>query len=291
MNPASVKFQLFKVAKAVKESRDVDAVLSDVEGDKLADRARMVRGSKIRLERVKEVPATAKLPRRWELDFVRLRDVSGPGKGSELTAVEDLDINANEFFGEEAAALFFPEKGYLVVQYNHHGVRPAAMVQYLSNYLENEANQFEIAAVLDAEADAKFGRMKHVRRFSVAVDLDKLTDKQKEAGVGLGEALDRASQMNGARISIQVSVGHDSNRNLRGVKGWLNKMLKTDALISAEVAGRETPDGEISPLDLISEQLTNFIEINPGTGKRLPWPDRLKALGDTAVKWKERMQN
>ncbi|HHA2904273.1 TPA: DUF6731 family protein [Stenotrophomonas maltophilia] len=291
MTPASVKFQLFKVTKAVKESQDVEAVLSAIAKDPLAGRARVVRGSKIRLERVEEVAADPKLSRRWELDFVRLRDVSGPGKGSDLTAVEDLDIKANEFFGEEAAALFFPEKGYLVVQYNHHGVRPAAMVQYLSQYMEQEANDFEIAAVLDADADAKFGRMKHVRRFSVAVDLDKLTDKQREAGVGLGEALNRASKMNGARISIQVSVGHDPNRTLHGVKTWLNKMLKTDALISAEVAGREAPDGEISPLDLIAEQLTNVIDINPGTGKRLPWDARLRALGDTAIRWKERMKN
>jgi hypothetical protein len=260
-----------------------------IKADDLADRIKTVGSGRVRLEQVVKYKEKDGLPSYWCLDFTKLRDGTGPGKGTEADPLEDLDIAAHEFFGEEAAAIFFPDSGYLITQYNHHGVRPSAMAQYLGRYIENENNELELAITLDSDADARYKAMKHIRRFEVAVDLDKMGAAQKQAGMSLADALDRAKDMNGARMLIQVSVGPDRNRQLSKVKKFLAPLLNSGAVTRAEVVGRATPDGEICPVDLLHQQLFHIAEIQPGTGRRLSWASRKKALRSVARKWKTRM--
>lgn len=290
LKPARVQIQLFKLNRVGGE-RSVSSLLRLIEADDIGDRVRYVRGANVRLEKVERRDAENGLPRRWALDFVKLRDVSGPGKGSKDQPIEDLDIKEEQFFGEEAAALYLPQTRHLIAQYNHYGVRPSAMAQYLSSYLEDETNEYEADVVLDPDAEARYERITEVRRFSVGVDLDKLTARQRRDGHALTQALGQAADMNGARIKIEVSVGHDKDRSIRKAKGWLSRLVNSGAADSAVIAGRETPDGDICPVDLINETLKHHVTIEPGSGKRLPMEERFRKLEATYRRWRERIQN
>lgn len=289
MQSPSVKFNLMKLAPVAKGSRSVEDILRVIKADDLASRTKTVGSGRVRLEKVAKFKAKKGVPEHWCLDFAKLRDGAGPGKGTETDPLEDLDISANEFFGEEAGAVFFPATGYLITQYNHHGVRPSAMAHYLGHYIDGENNELEMAVTLDSDADARYKAMKHVRRFEVAIDLDKMDAAQKQAGVSLSDAIERAKEMNGARMVIQVSVGTDKNRHLTKAKSFLNRLLSSGAATRAEVAGRATPEGEICPVDLLHQQLVEYVTIAPGTGRRLGWDSRKAALRSVARTWKKRM--
>lgn len=291
MDQAIVHIHLFKVSNTTANGRSLEAMIDAVELDSLQDRIRTVGATGVRLDVIQKLPPEGKTPRLWLLDFTRLRDTHGPGKAKRSTLVEDLDIASDEFFGEESAALYVPDHGYLLVQYNHFGVRPKAIEAYFSEYLEGEVNVYEFNVVLDADAEQRFKNQKYLKRFEIGVDVTQLTAEDRNNGNALGAMADAAADLNATRMKVVISVGHDRERNLTGAKKLLQRFMRGNgAVISAEVSGRETPDGQVEVVDLINEKLVAWERIKPGEGRRLAVEDRFKALRRTYGKWSARIK-
>lgn len=292
MEKAKVSIHLFKVTLESDDTRSFESMIEQVARDKLEDRMKSVNFAQIRLDHIEDLPERNSLPRRWLLDFTRFRDTSGPGKGRRDTPIEDLDIGEDEYFGEETAALFLPDQGYLIVQYNHHGVRPGAMRTYMSQYLGNEVNVFDLRLVLDKDAEQRYKRKKFFTRLHVAVDLAHLTAADHEGGNALAKVVDAATEMNASHLDLTISVGHSRTRNLVGVKMALKALLGRDNTVRiAKVSGSETSDGQVEAIDLINEKLIHREEIAPGPGRRLALKDRRVALERAYGKWAERIKN
>lgn len=291
MDQATVHIHLFKVGNTTANGRSLEAMIDAIELDPLQDRIRTVGATGVRLDVIEKLSADGKTPRLWLLDFTRLRDTHGPGKAKRNTLVEDLDIAADEFFGEESAALYVPDHGCLLVQYNHFGVRPKAMETFFSEYLEGEVNVYEFNVVLDADAEQRFKNQKYLKRFEIGVDVTQLSADDRKNGNALGAMADAAAELDATRMKIVISVGHDRERNLKGAKKLLRWLQGNGSVISAVVAGRETPDGQVEVVDLINEKLVCSENIKPGEGRRLAVEDRFKALRRAYGKWAARIKN
>lgn len=291
VKPVRVRFHLFRVQNEAPDGMAFEDVIAEAERDQLRDRIRLAGLNRVRLDVIDELPAGDRLPRRWLLDFVKLSDTLGPGKAGADTAVEDLDIDEEEFFGHETAALYLPDSGYIIVQYNHHGVRPSAMAAYTSDYLRDIVNTFEFRIILDEDAEQRFRAQRQVRRFTLGIDLTALTHRDRQSGEALVQAAARAADMNGARMKIEITVGHDRQRSLQGARDFIERVLPADFTRSVIVAGRENPEDDIEVVDLIGQKLVYERELMPNAAHRLDIDDRRDALERTFLRWRNRIEN
>jgi hypothetical protein len=71
-----------------------------------------------------------------ELNFVSMRLGSAPVRVAEDRPVAEINLEEDEFFGEETACLYDPASRYLLIQYNHYGPRISGIRETL-RYGEN----------------------------------------------------------------------------------------------------------------------------------------------------------
>lgn len=292
MGKALVHVHLFKVNEGEGTERDLASLIDSIDEDGLADRMRGVGSADMRLDLILKKRDKADGTRLWYLDFTRFRNTHGPGKVTADDPVEDVPMEPGEHFGEEAAALFLPDYNYVLIQYNHFGVRPKAMEQYFSNYMADETNIYTFSVALDPDAQQRFQRQTQIKKFEIGVDLTQLTDADRRAGNSLRDMALAAADMEGVTMNITVSVGRERQRGLApNVKNAIRDFLRgNDAITSATVTGRETPDSNIEPVDLLEQKLIHFDGIEPNESWRLPQIDRFKVLRRAYSKWKERIQ-
>lgn len=288
MDTARVHFHLFKASNTRAGGRSLESLIKIIDADALDQR---IRKGGVRLDSVQKVKTKNGI-RKWFLEFTKLRDTHGPGKTSRSKPVEDLDLADDEFFGEETAALFLPDSGFLIVQYNHFGVRPKAMQDYFSEYLENETNVYELTVRLDPDALQRFRKQAECTRLRVGIDISEMTDHDRSAGNALGEVAAAAAGLDAVQVEVTISVGRKKRHALSGVKdtflGFLAK--NATAVTSAYVSGRETAQGAVEVIDLIHHKLVHGEDILPGPGRRLPFDDRKKALGKAYTRWSEQIE-
>ncbi|MBB6245692.1 DUF6731 family protein [Rhodanobacter sp. A1T4] len=287
MTTAKIYIHAFKVSKTA-NSVPLETLINTISNHRISDRIRTVITSSVRIDRVKTDPINASGEKLTYIDFVKLRDTHGPGKASKDVAVNDIALAPDEYFGEETAALYIPQKKWLITQYNHYGVRPSAMAGYFSSYAANQANSYELTIKLDPDAQRRFLAANEVRRFEMALDLTKMRAKDRQQGIGLGTIAAIGADLDGAKLKITISVGTERKRRLTGrVKDALTQMIQhTDMVTSAQIAGRETPDGHIEVVDLLDEKLVTESHITIGPGRRLDQNERFRALAWAWSNWR-----
>ncbi|GAB3028632.1 hypothetical protein GCM10027285_08700 [Oleiagrimonas citrea] len=223
------------------------------------------------------------------MDFVRFRDTHGPGKASRDHAVSDFDLGPDEYFGEETAALYVPESRWLLVQYNHFGVRPNAMASYFSYFDQQQTNSYELSIKLDPDAERRFMETNDVRRVELDLDLTQMRAADRDRGLGLGTVAQYGANLNGAKLKLTLSVGMDRKRRLGGqVKDAVTDMIQNSEMVTgAQIAGRETPEGQVEVIDLLEEKLTAEASITIGPGRRLDQEERFRALIWARNHWRD----
>ena len=102
-------------------------VLEHISGLSLEERLRTVAEGDIRLE------AGNRAGRFWTLDFGGIRP-DGPGRASRLRPIVDFEMNEDEGFGQETAALYNTQSGFMTLQYNHFGPRHGRIQGYLFRF-------------------------------------------------------------------------------------------------------------------------------------------------------------
>lgn len=288
MEKANVRIHVFRLVPS-HDSMSVEDVINRINHDALEDRARGFGAEDMRLEHVTSVKSKVTGDRHIYLDFVRLRDTHGPGRASRGRAVCGFELADDEYFGEETAALFLPATGYILLQYNHYGVKPRAIAEYLGQYIEGVTNAYEVNVKTDPNAERIFNRQNIIRRLELGIDLTQMDTGDKAAGRSLGEMAKLAKAMGGRRLKITISVGMDKKTGLMPrTKENIADLLanEADALTRAEVAGRETADSQTEVVDLLQHKLTSVQSVNLGQDRRFPFEERRKALKRAYDEWK-----
>ncbi|MFQ2325303.1 DUF6731 family protein [Aeromonas dhakensis] len=268
---------------------DLEDVLNDILADDIEDRVRTIGQHEIRVEHIEKVDGL------WHLDFVKFRDVHGPGKGSRKTKVLGFDFKAGEVFCEETALMYCPKRSYILLQYNHHGVRYSAIEDYFSVYSGNPDNQYELQAKYDDDVDHKFTSRKATKSLTLAIDPRLLSDKDRDSKTALGSAIELGDKSNASKIEITITAGREKKRFLsKFIDDTATKMKKLaeknpDAVgkLRAGVVSSGV-DEKLQVLDLIEERLCrNFTDIPVGIDKRWPRDARYKALERARRGWKK----
>lgn len=247
--------------------------------DNLRDRIRIINKSEIRAEYIEQRNGL------WLVDFIKIRTDHGPGRVSRDNAVQGFDFDDDEGFGEETSALYDPETGYLIVEYNHFGVRPAAMADYFSIFDRTMNNLYTFNPKYDADIERKLMSQTLTRKLAFSIDISKMNQNDRARGVALSDAIKYGRETGADKIKIEISVSGDKNRSLAQLaKDGITNLQSilgqnSEAITKIEVSGKEDRDSITEVLDLIGHRLcVEFNDLQVGEDLRYPRNERWNAL-------------
>lgn len=292
-----IRFYLFKV-EHTENTTPLDDLIKQIDKTPLPDRLRAVSHHDIRLEKINAKKIQNESC--FLLDFVLLRFDNGPGKASKKNPIVGFNLLKEEGFAEETAALYIPSKKYLIVQYNHHGVKAGMMARYFSEYSHNVLDSYDLEVKLDEQAEARLTNKQFFRRLQVSIAIDRLTQSQRQEGISLGLALDSGDKFGATTVDIELKLERGQKGKLlkdsvQNAIRWIKRIhsFNEKSIISSEVAagGGDGIDERVEIIDLIANRLkVELDDLMPGHDRRIPREERWKGLERVFHGWKHIIQ-
>lgn len=258
--------------------------LKQIQIDSLPSRMRTIGYSDVRVEDIQNNGDI------WFLDFIKFREVNGPGKGSKTTAVQGFVFAQGETFCEEAAMMVDLKTNRVAIQYNHHGVRHPLMEQYLSTYA-GKGDLYSLNPTYEKSIDTMFSNRKSLMSLKVKVANHRLSDTDKANNVSLMAAVNSIDSS--ARfIDINISVGRKKKAEL----GSTSQLIASEALslcqtnpdavkkLEAKIIDSQTNQQAV--LDLIEQRVHSSVGgLSIGKDKRWIRQQRYSALEQSLARW------
>lgn len=275
-----MKVHAFKVNR-IDGSNTLENILAMISAEtNLRERIRMVNRTEVRVETVEKRKGL------WLIDFIKIRTDHGPGRVGRDVEIEGFDFDDDEGFGEETAALYDSSSGYILIQYNHHGVRAGVIADYLSAYDGTAANVYEFKPKYDDDVERRLLQQGITKKVVFTIDVTKMSAGDRKTGLPLSEAISFGRGSGADKIKVEISVsGTDKQRGLKErARNSVNSLLEIvgqnpDAVTKLEVSGKEDRDSVTEVLDLIAHRLSVQINDLPtDAGLRFPREERWKAL-------------
>lgn len=266
----SIRVHLYQVLCGA-NTPDIQTVFHEAVAVELVDRLQIVGHQEVRLEAIAAPRSRTNSSSYWLFDFTRLRFEHGPGKASRTQEIEGFELGSEEGFGEETAALYDPKTGYILIQYNHFGVRAGSIQHYFSFFNTNAARSYEFRVKLDNSSELKLAQKQILTKIHFKVAAANMTSQQRHAGVSLGRALDLSDSLNGQSIEVVVSAGRGLNSMLASnkVRNLIDTLrtLVTQGTVGTEpvvekfeVVGKATVDDRAEAIDMLTPKLEQSID-------------------------------
>lgn len=192
----------------------LETLLTTMQNTQLQNRLRMVGRNEVRIESILPPNSQENNSPYWLLDFTKLRFDHGPGKASRTQAIEGFQLANNEGFGEETAALYDPQYKFLLVQYNHHGVRAGSIQDYFVKFDDAVFNNYELLMQMDETSEIRLSQKRIIKKVSFKIAPVRMTAAQRRAGVSLERSLAIGEPLNAETIEITVSAGKSAGSSL-----------------------------------------------------------------------------
>jgi hypothetical protein len=294
-----LKVNLFKVIRGERD-QPLDTLLNDLFHVPLERRVKRVRANDVRLEHIVRPRSADNDTDFWLLDFVYFRDTHGPGKAGRNVAIQGFDMQADDFFGEETAALYDPATDYMILQYNHHGVKAKSVRSYLNNFFEGERapSDYELVMKLDAESEAKLAAKQHITKARFKIAPVQMTAAHRAAGVSLDRVLRLNESHNGVSIEVTISAERGNRLEqlgemLDGLRGLMraDQEQGTHVVSQFELDAKAHLDERAEKIDMLLPGLVLEVsDIEQGLDRRLTLASRWNALVRAKRGWEQIMR-
>lgn len=201
-----MKAHFFQVHNLLPNER-LDGLLQSLGALELEQRLKFIFQNEMRLEEIAAPNSRGNPTPYWLLDFTKLRFENGPGKASRSDPIEGFDLDVNEGFGEETAAIYDPATRHMTIQYNHHGPRSGAIQDYLSTFTTVEGSAFQLQVRLTDDAEARLAQKQIVKKLHFKIAPPRITGAMRRAGVSIERTMALSENVNGQTIEVIISAG------------------------------------------------------------------------------------
>lgn len=200
-----------------------------------------------------------------------MRFGNGPGRVGRTTEIAGFDLGDDEGFGEETAALYDAQTNYVLVQYNHHGVRASAIKKYFNviNHTPAGVTGYELSIKLDPTAEIKLAQKNFINKIHYKIVTSRLTEAHRVAGLSLHEALAMSEEQRGGSIEVTISAPKRENLLMSSVKKTVNALRgmatadqeeETNVLTQFEIEGRDGILDRADAVDMLSPKLVSTVD-------------------------------
>lgn len=226
------------------------------------------------------------------MDFIRLRMTHGPAKGGLESPIEGFDLEEDQGFCEETAAMYVPSFKLWIVQYNFAGIKSNRMVEYLSDFYHDRRTMYRFTPIIRQDIVKKLDDKAIVTKMELKLYPSLITDEDRKKDVSLKKALEAAEEMSAGYVTITLGSerSHELNSiSAKNIASWvLNKITQTDGAVDrAKITGKNSETDPSEILDLMNHRLYDEADLTPGIDRRFTRDDRWNALIQSFLKWKQ----
>ncbi|WP_260286747.1 DUF6731 family protein [Peribacillus aracenensis] len=198
------------------------------------------------------------------LHFVRLRDTNIPSTARASAGVEPLELEDDEFIGEEVSALYDENNHVLMLQRNKFSLGPEGIEDYLNLAWNNENETIYLRPIAPPNAFELARRAAEYRKINIRfADL-----RQVNAGTlrerfrsPLGQIIGSFDQYQGLNAQVVITVGNTRNASLD--EETINDTLidieeNRELFTKAEIARKDDDDSKVELIDLFAHKAHDF---------------------------------
>jgi len=255
------------------------AALADEDLRRLLPRATKV----VRLHRLTEKDSL------WIGDFVGIGTKRAAKKAHVNGRMEALVFETEEGLGEESAFLYDPETNAFVLQSNRLAATPSCVIDFFERFV-GEAGPLDLHSIMNPIAIDQLSRFESITSFKVNMAAMDLGNAFKDKGHSASRLAEIASDLSGPSVKLEISVGHAWRKkglSLDRVKEMARDLLSARSAIKhVEISGR-TLDDDFEALDLVTQRLSETIDIEPDEGRGVAWETRLANLKEVFAKHRD----
>ncbi|WP_254462378.1 DUF6731 family protein [Bacillus subtilis] len=198
------------------------------------------------------------------LHFLRLRDTI-PATATVTTKVEPLELQDDEYIGEEASALYDESNHVLMLQRNKYSLGPEGIEEYLNILWDTDDERIFLRPICPPNVFEMAKKSTEYRKINLRfADLktvessERLIDKFKSP---LGPILSHFEKFDGVNAQITITVGNTkSSLNAETISDTLSDIEENSEYFSrAELVRRpEEDDTRVELIDLFAHKAHDF---------------------------------
>lgn len=199
----------------------------------------------------------------WQICFERLRDFNLPVKSSFERESEPIELEDNEFIGEEVSLMYDVQNRVFMIQRNRNSLSPTALEMFLSDLYrrlnERDINQFslELNPVLHQNALQEVLDSDQIRKIIVRVDN---LGQEVTFEDDLSYITQQVTQYEASSLDITLSVGRERDREMDDgrIKRLIRNISGRPNVSKAQVYARFDEESNVEKYDLIEQKLFNI---------------------------------
>lgn len=199
----------------------------------------------------------------WFGTILKIRMYELPKRANLDGVVDDFILADNEGVGEEASFIYDPRTKVIAIQYNHYGTKSGALREYISRFLGNNNNQFELSPVLTRDALVRMHHQNIIKRLEVKFAVPTNTNAFANPDDSTQALINIMRATNGGKIKFELqpdNLEHNSSLSTNRVRRIIQTLLSNREQVSVlKLYGKEDEDGRVLPIDLLHDRM---VEVN-----------------------------
>ena len=236
---------------------NIKPILDEAKDFVTADRTYEFRGEKSRLQTIEK----RKVEERdcWELQFLRMREFgSRPGIANEDGEFRLIELEDDEYIGEELAALYDEKLCVIAMQRNRNSLSPSGIEAYLNEIYPD--NGIKLDPILNLDNETIFNKTDFYRSFTLTfADIKKSNVDEKSA---LYSLVREVETYEGVTATVTISFGNKAKKgdSLNGPEmvNTINKYAGDKNISKFTVSKKDSEDARVEIYDLVENTMFEF---------------------------------
>lgn len=198
----------------------------------------------------------------WFLNFIRLRETNIPTTAKIDAESVPMDLDDDEYIGEEVNALYDDQIGVMMLQRNKFSLGVNGIEEYLNLVWASDKESIYLRPICPLNLQDKVVKAPEYRKFTIrfADVRDKEVDgDSKNSFTALFDNLKKYKAVN-AEVTVSMAYNHGDALDAQTVRETIGDIMKNKELVSkAEFSVKNIEDANIEVIDLFADKLHDFI--------------------------------
>ncbi|WAH38629.1 DUF6731 family protein [Alicyclobacillus dauci] len=218
----------------------------------------------------------------WFLHFSRLRDTMIPSWATISTNVEPMELEEDEYLGEEITGLYDETNKILMLQRNRNSLSPTGVEAYLNAVWDNHKQHIYLRPILAKDVAQRVKKGTAFRRLTIRfADLDSTSPSSKfKRAKELVDAFRDYAPVN-AEVTLTMGRSRNSSLSSETINEVIDEVLKDregSGIVKAEIGLKESDDSAVEVIDLFEERAQSSVYFDVPKRKSLEHAVVAKAM-------------
>ncbi len=199
----------------------------------------------------------------WFLSFLRLRETNLPNIAKRNQEAEPMELEDDEYIGENACAVYDKDHNILMLQKNIHSLGPRGIELYLNKVWGFDSGQIFLRPICPINIQAIAQQATEYRKFKI-----RFADVRKNEIDGEGmlkNIYDNIKRYRAINAELTLTMGYEKGESLDNatVRETINEVMANQGIVSkAEIGFKKEEDTLVEVMDLFEEKMHDFIFVN-----------------------------